>query len=126
MAQEVGQQGNTILPYLRAPASFKRLLGDMGHASGKRDPCDALANYSFLPESFDGDYEPVFGFTPLNLPRITCVLIKENECVDVVCGVEGKASDSSPRNKGFRIDDIGEAVILVAPLHLPKLPLARV
>ena len=49
MAQEVGQQGNTILPYLRAPASFKRLLGDMGHASGKRDPCDALAKLLIPP-----------------------------------------------------------------------------
>lgn len=70
--------------------------------------------------------ESVLGCTPLNVPCLPCLLIEENEGVNVACWVEGEATSGAAYHEGCWTKDGGEAMVFVAPLHLPQPPVASV
>ena len=67
-------------------------------------------------------YEPILGFAPLDMPSVTCLLIKKNKSVDIARGVQGEASGLSARGECGQIDGLNESVIFISPLHLPNSP----
>ena len=54
--------------------------------------------------SVDGQYEPISLIAPLNMPSITCLLIKKNESEDIARGVQGEAPWLSARYECYLID----------------------